>query len=188
MANYRAIADIEVEEGRIAVAQTAQAFKDNWISGFEGAPGAPRISPWAFLQVVEAGDVVRYHQPGESHAFQGNDELQAFPTTILARGVVRVSVSHRANSGADGGSARIEIIRVRGTTVASQGSWTRNDGQSFIVRTADVAVEPGDMICILHRRNSGSGISRAALFTLSTSGAWFWALGGGSLVLPAEPD
>lgn len=188
MADYRTIADIEVEQGRVATSQTAFAFRDNTLAIIEGTPGAPHINPWSMTQTTVAGDQLRYHEPGEWHTDSEGGDVQAALVMVLASGSVRMSAAHRGNAGADGGAARMQFIHIRGSTVTSQGVWTRNDGDGFATRTADVTVLPGDALAVLHRRNSGAGISRVGVFSLLTSGAYLFALGGGAMVMPPEPS
>lgn len=193
MADWTTISNAALDVGAPPRSVDALALRDNPIAIVEGRPGAPRISPWATVESVSAGDTVRYSDPGRRnviHPLVPGVFETAFSATVLASGTIRVKWdSIRPTDG----TLTSKCVRVRGTTVADQGSdvsHSSGSGSSSVTTTRDVTVEPGDAIQIYARFSSGdAAASRGAVddFTIGTTGGYLWVLGGGSLVLSSEP-
>lgn len=194
MADYTVIPNSRIDVGEGIRAIDGLALRDNPIAIAEGAPDAPRISPWAVRTVVAAGDNVRYTDMGNEYVSR-YQVPGLFTTTkrvtLLCSGTVRVNYTTlRPNSG----TLTTQVVRYRGTASANQGgsvTHSSGSGSSALNRTvSSVAVLPGDSIVVIARFTSSDPLASfggVTNFTISTDGGYLWALGGGSLVLDTEP-
>ena len=194
-APFNTAGEAQLGVDRVATAPTAQLLYDNPLAIARGAPQAPRISPWAMVQPVAAGDNIRYADSYRYNLTQpqaAGDWQVMTKATLLCVGQLRATFSTiRPNSG----TFRAKLVRIRGlVTTDITGDFEHGSGSSSasIGRTVTAFdVEPGDSVVLAARFSSGDpSTSSAAVdnFRLRTSGAFFWAIGGGSLVLGSTPE
>jgi hypothetical protein len=168
MTGYREIADVEVEQGRIATSQTAVALRDNPKAIAEGAPTAPRIDIHA-LVALTVGDVVRFDLP-DTVTTQSGSYVQAFAITLAQRGACRVKWEHSRFSGSQGSnsSTRVLLNGVQvGDVTAAGGSWA--------ARAQDVTgIAAGDVISIEHRIGNVADTSGVRNVQICTGGVNIW--------------
>lgn len=192
MADWTTIPNAALAIGAPNRASNKIALRENPIAIAEGRPGAPRHSPWSVVQTVAAGDTVRYTDmtaAGLSRSM-GTSFIVSKSVTILADGTVRVKYqTSRPNSG----TLTTQLVRRRGTASTMLGEQTHSSGSGSATlnrSVASVVVEPGDSIVLQGRFTSGDALTSVASFqnfTIGTSGGYLWAIGGGSMVLAAEP-
>lgn len=194
MADWTPIPDAALGEDAPIRSVDVLALRDNPAALARGAPGAPKISPWAMQREIAAGDVLRYADPFNFRLTQpqaAGNWTHIVGVMVLASGTLRVRYSTgRPNSGI----IRTQVRRARGTTVVAVGGEEQHSsGSSNTVQNRTVAsidVEMGDSIMMTARFDSVDPSSSSASifnFRLLTSGAHFIAIGGGSLVTTAEP-
>ena len=180
---------------RIATSPTAYAFYDNVPAMARGAPGAPRISPWATIPegTVAVGSTVRYADLQTPAGWDRQSTVQAAAVQVWCTGTLTVSFRQywEVLAGSPG-NIQANIRRLRGTSETIIATWNRSSTDPA-TRSADVAVLPGDSIMIAHRgRDNNPGqqaISLIDQFRISVSAGspQFWIVGPGSVVLPAAP-
>lgn len=142
-----------------------QRWFENWIAGFEGAPGAPRLDLGALARIVP-GDVIK----NRLDAVQTTNQTTttAHSLAFLQAGTVRVTFEHRINTGS-GGSVVVRRVRNGSPTNLATFSHTT----SFVARSVDCPVEPGDLIEIRHTGNlSGSAETRNMRFQNDGANLW----------------
>jgi hypothetical protein len=179
---------------RIATSPTATALYGNPLAIIRGAPSAPRISPWAVVVPVTAGNTIRYADPFNRRFTQPQTPgswTMLVAAKVIATGTVRVFWS----TGRPGeGSITTKIIRYRGTAVANmtsdqQHSSGSSDANKDYTATS-VDVLPGDSLQLVARFGSddpAASNGSAYNFRIGTAGEYPWVEGGGSLVMGNSP-
>lgn len=150
--------DAMFDPGKPILGSTQAEARDNLIASFAGEPDAPKLSVLA-LEPLVAGGVIRY------------SEISSVPSAITDRafvpmlqaGTVRCVIG---NAGGAGGVASTVVKRRRG---ASGSETTLATGGAAL--TADISVEPGDVI-IMGAGSSGSNSN--VVFELRTGGQNIW--------------
>ncbi len=168
MTGYREIADVEVQQGRIATSQTATAFRDNPKAIAEGAPTAPRIDIHALTELT-VGDVVRFDRPDLVTTQSGSYE-EAFSITLAQRGACRVKWEHSRSGGSQGSnsSARVMLNGVQVGDVTTQGG-------SWAAESQDVTdIVAGDVVTIEHRIGNAADTSGVRNVQVCTGGPNIW--------------
>jgi hypothetical protein len=188
MADWTNLPDSTFDEGKPIRSVDGLALRDNPAAIARGAPGAPRITPWATVVPVTAGGNLRYNDQGPHGGQPLNDMHPVVSATVFCQGTLSVQTQTIRPSA---GTTRAQIRRVRGlaTTSFPGSAWehSANSGDTTKVWAVDIDVEPGDALQLM-MRNSGGVAPRAGYFRLRTGGEFFWALGSGSLVMPVEPS
>lgn len=165
---WRDIADVEVEQGRIATSQTAFALRDNPAGIAEGAPLAPRITIHA-LEALTAGDEVR-HRRNDTATTQSGTFVEAYALTLAQPGAVRVKWEHARSGGSQGSNSTARVlldgVQVGGDTVQG-GSWG--------AKSQDVTgILPGSVVSIQHKIGHAADISGVRNVTVCTGGPNIW--------------
>lgn len=179
---------------RIATSPLAYILYENPLGIFRGAPGAPRLSPWATVTPVTAGGTVRYADSYRYNLIQtmsrGNWQMMT-KVMVLATGTLRATFSTIRPSE---GELKAKLVRIRGeATTDISGDFTHSSasGSASIGQTVTTFdVLPGDSIVLAARFSSedpSTGYGAVDNFRLRTAGEYFWAIGGGSMVLETEP-
>lgn len=185
---FNSIGELQLGVDRIATSPTAYVLYENPLALFRGAPGAPRISPWALAaRTVAAGDAIRYNDAGPHAGPALNDLHTVRSVVVFCKGTLRVQTQTIRPSA---GTTRFAFRRVRGLALDNfLTSEQHSSGSSDVTRaySFDIPVEPGDAIQLM-LRNSGEEMPRVGYFRLRTSGARIWAIGPGSMDVPAEPE
>ena len=60
MASWTNVTDAATAIGAPPRSADIRAIRDNITAAKEGAPGAPRLSPWALAKTITQGDTIRY--------------------------------------------------------------------------------------------------------------------------------
>lgn len=193
---FNSIGEFQLGVDRIATSPTAYVLYENPLAMFRGAPAAPRLSPWALANVVEAGASVRYSDSANTPIIQDATPgvwMVMKQVTVLASGTVRVRYQTRRPVGIPS-TITTKVTLGRGITLTDlTGDQTHSRTSSSAVidrELASATIQPGDSIQIHARFQSGdASLSYAGVqnFTLGTSGGYLWALGGGALVVGSEP-
>ena len=127
-----------------------QRWFQNWEAGFQGAVGAERLRIGA-LQRLNPGAAIRVRRDGTLTAAAGLLTVNAIQAGFLQVGTVRITFEHQ-------GAGNANVIRSRGggsTTMA-----TFSNTGSFVARSVDVPVLPGDVVIV---GVTSSNISAAAI-------------------------
>jgi len=171
MADWTEITNVAVAVGEPTRAIDGRALRDNPIAIARGAPGAPRLSPWAAVPDASAatGTQLRYRINGP---FSNAEQQQTVATAVMVtvNGTVRVDFD-QSKEILDGSPGNIQatIERQRGAAVTVIQSWETNGSAA---RTVNVAVQPGDSIVLRHRgrvQTGGLAASNLTNFRISTS-------------------
>lgn len=167
--NAAAVADSVIAHKKGITLQTGRALRDNPIAITEGASGAPRIQLGALAELV-AGGSVRAVGPSLTTS------VGTFPETVcilpfLQRGTIRVYAEHRVTGGSMNSDLTIQLIRGQVTTTL--GTWNTTS-TSFVARTLDASVKPGDVIRISHTANGVTPVSEVNSPFFSTDGGDIW--------------
>jgi hypothetical protein len=150
-----------------------QRWFENWIAGFEGAAGAPRLV-LAALERLVPGDFIRMRADA-LHSVSGSTfvTVPSFTLPFIQAGTVRIAFEHRVNVN---NTSEVRIFRRRaGTstllTTISQG------GNTFVAKTYNLDVQPGDQVFLQHR-NTSSSLSEIQNVRLQLSAAsFYWPVG-----------
>lgn len=159
MTDYNAIAETETDPGAPSKSSLWKRWAKNWIAGFEGAAGAPRLRgeaiataangalPVLTVTASDAFDLGEGMAPvaGTTVATTAAEVLAQTYTVALFTGTVRL----RATLTAAGGGVATAILYKNGALVGSSTS----AAQSY-----DVSVVPGDLLQWTHKTN-GTGTS-----------------------------
>lgn len=128
----------------------------NWIAGFEGANGAPRLWLPAVERLVPGTSIRLRSDPAVIVA--GSASAQAWTTThslaVMQAGTISVNFEFRRSGGS--GSVGARIIRRRAGSNGLINSWT-NSTTTFSATSQDVTVQPGDLISIQGEKTNATG-------------------------------
>ncbi|NBZ87916.1 hypothetical protein [Stagnihabitans tardus] len=159
MTDYSAIAETETDPGAPSKSSLWKRWAKNWIAGFEGAAGAPRLMgeaiataangalPVLTVTASDAFDLGEGMAPvaGTAVATTAAEVVAQTYTVALFTGSVRV----RATITAGGGGVATAILYKNGVSFGS----STTSSQSY-----DVPVVPGDVLQWRHKTN-GTGTS-----------------------------
>jgi hypothetical protein len=160
MTAWTTITNALVAVGAKPFASTMQALRDNPVAAFEGDPTAVAAGVTlrqAATERLVAGDAIRLRNDATSASVLVATTLQH---AFVQGGQIRVFFSHRhVTGGANVSRAFIQRQRA-GVSFATVATWdTASTG--FVNRSADVDIQPGDIIRIQHQ-TVGSGNSEVA--------------------------
>lgn len=172
MADWTNIVDSQLEPDAPLTSDLAFAWRDNLLAAMQGAAGAERLRIGALERLV-AGDQIRSRRDGEVSA--------SVPTTItsltfafLQAGSVRCRWEHRCSGNPANGTT--SLLRVRNGSTTTIASFS--NGTSYVGRTADADVLPGDEIRFTNNTPVGSGVGPYLRnCRLSTAGGNLWPAG-----------
>jgi hypothetical protein len=141
----------------------ALAAFENPVAIGEGAPGAPRIYLPALERLI----------PGDSIRSRNDDEITAdgftpgYGFSFVQIGTIRVSFEHRADVGV--GVARVR--RTRNGITSTIASF--DNSASYVARTVDVPVRPGDSVFNDNTATSGvNAYLRNSRFSVDSGNLW----------------
>jgi len=138
--------------GKAFTDEKAQALAENVKAAFEGdatavADGVTLRLP--ALQRLTAGTSVRVRNDA---MVAGTAPVDFITVGFLQAGTVRFEIEHRVQSGGDVVEATVRRTRA-GTETVMQ-TWTTSS-TSFVARSYDATVQPGDLWVLRNRRSSG---------------------------------
>ena len=171
MADWTTIPDSSIEPGKPIRSIDGLALRDNPIAIAEGAAGAPRILLSAFERLT-AGNVVRSRYDEQQSNSNGIYSLLA-KWGMIQSGDVRITLEQRSQNASF--AAEVRIVRSRvgvNTTLVTWSSFS----DSFVFRSLDASVIPGDTLYVEHRSgvDSSSFPSRVRNLRLQTGGPVWW--------------
>lgn len=151
MTDYVPYTPAEYAPDAPATALHFQRWFENWIAGFEGAAGAPRLDFGALARVVP-GDVIKYRNDAEGGT-SSTSLTTLFSLAFLQAGTIRVKFEHR-NSTNTSGSVVVRRLRDGAYTTLANFSNTT----SYVARTVDCPILPGDQIEIAAAAGSSTSV------------------------------
>ncbi len=146
---YREIQTTEVDSGSPLTAELAEAWRANWIAGFEGASGAPRIEADAFQGSV-AGTELLFSAVGPGDLITTGGQAYDATFRAIASCEVRVEIEVSKSGGAT--SDPDATVEKNGSTVL-----TALADSSYTTFTVDVSLVAGDVIKIYGEEVSDGG-------------------------------
>lgn len=157
------IANSEIDQDSPITQTLMTALRDNVPAALNGDSGAPRLQV-AALQEVAAGGSIKLRNDGTasttSLSYQGVIDFN-----IMQAGTIRAEVRHRAPGS---GSSDVRVLR----NATEINSWSTSSS-SFVSRSVDFSVSPGDRIRIQYRAQGLSGAeSEVDNRRFSTNGAY----------------
>lgn len=170
MATWTTISAALVVAGKPVTASLMNALRENPQAIAEGASGAPRNQLGSLAELVAGGSV---RAVGPSLTVSSGTTLELVcQLPFIQRGTIRVYAEHRVIAGSMSSDLEISIIRGQVTTLL--GTWNTTS-TSFVARTLDATVKPGDVITISHKAiGAGSPVSEVQSPFFSTDGGDLW--------------
>lgn len=177
MATYRAIASSEVLPKAPVTATLMAALKDNPDAIAEGAASATRIRVGA-LQRLAAGSSIRSRNDTvQNTAGTGSNQI-AQEFGIFQSGTVTITLDQKVTAGT--ATARVRRVR-NGANVDVD--WTTSS-TTYVARSTDVNVEPGDLIRVYWFIASGAGNTDIRNIRLQTNGEDYYPVA--AMAVPSE--
>ena len=177
MTTYTAIAETETDAGAPGTSSLWKRWAKNWIAGFEGATGAPRIlgeamarggSGLAVLTVAAADtySLVEGAGPEQLNTSTGGtvDVVAQRYTLSAFSGVVRARASHVVGIG---GTSTLTLFK-NGVSVQV----FTNTTSTAVARVVDVAITVGDVLEWRHRGSSSPSGSIVSAIGLTASNCY----------------
>lgn len=162
MADWTTIADSQVDPKAPVTSELMAALRDNPIAIAEGATGAPRIWLPAFER-LEVGSEVRSRDDAES---AGASSYVGHSFNFIQHGTIRVTFQHRAANSRDSAV----VYRTRAGSKTPVASYTNTT--SYVTRTVDVPVIPGDRVSIEYVGSNNNGYLRNIRFQTNGQDLW----------------
>ena len=154
--------------GKPILGSTGAALRDNLAATMEGAAGAPRLQLEA-LPGLTPGSVIR----SRNDAIVSAGAVTTITTFALGfgqSGTVRVTLEH--SGGAGGGVPAARVVRSRAGSETTLITWSNNTA-TYIARSVDVSVIPGDTIYV--RAVGGSAAASSVKnCRIQTNGERLW--------------
>ena len=165
---FVSLGETQLGVDRIATSPTAYAFYENVPAMARGAPGAPRISPWALVTEINTGTTVVY-QRAEPITHASNQWVRRVDERLLNFGSLQFIYDFRRTSGS--GKVFTEIYRIRGTTETQFGStFSAGPGPLVNVTQNITGIEVGDRVVLRTRCQNSDGVMEVVDFRMRTSG------------------
>ncbi|MEI6800495.1 MAG: hypothetical protein WCO04_14970 [Pseudomonadota bacterium] len=177
MTTYTAIAETETDPSAPGTSSLWKRWAKNWIAGFEGAAGAPRIlgqalasagDGLAVLTVAAADTYIMTEGAGPETltlmAITSTDVVAQRYTISAFSGVVRVRASHSVNSAA---TSTLTLFK---NGVSVQVFTTTSSGA--VARVVDVAITVGDVLEWRHHVTAGLYQSTVSAISMTGSNAY----------------
>ena len=166
MTAYVTITDGEIDQDSAVTQPLLTAIRDNPIAITEGAVGAPRVLIGA-LERLNPGTVIRSRSDAVSSTTSATD-VNTFLFNIMQYGTIRLIFSQRSVFGS---TSTAYIYRYRNGITTTIASWA-TASTSFIDRSADFGVLPGDQVGIFHK-TSGTAVE-VSTQRIQTNGESLW--------------
>ena len=177
MADWTDVLDTNLEPGKPIRSVDIIAIKDNTIAMGQGATGAQRMTLLA-IEELTAGSTIRSRK--DTEVSTSGAELLQHTFAFFQRGTIRVTAKHKASSLA---VSVLYFKRRRNRTTATVASWSTTS-TSYITRTYDVSVLPGDTITISHQQTAAGSefyLSYCKEARFQTNGENLWPGAGAAL-------
>jgi hypothetical protein len=177
--NAAAVADSVIAHKKGITLQTGRALRDNPIALAEGATGAPRIQLGALAELV-AGGSQRAVGPALSDTTNTIAPTEVCRLALIQRGTIRVYAEHRVTGGSMSSDLYVDLLRAG--SVTNLGTWN-TASTTFVARTLDATVKPGDAIRISHLAIGITPTSEVQSPQFSTDGGDLWPIYTGSVAV-----
>ena len=149
MASWTNLVNATFIPGRPILGSTGLALRDNLAAFIEGAASAPKLWIGALERLV-AGNTLRAsldtETPADTSVYLG----------VLQLGQIRVYAEHRAPG--PGVTSTVAFVRHRASGSTTVATWSLTNNGTWTARSADVDVQPGDLIEIRHTISSGGAV------------------------------
>ena len=162
--------------GKPILGSTGAALRDNLAATMEGAAGAPRLQLEA-LPELTPGSVIRSRKDAIVSSGTGTT-VTTFALGFGQSGTVRATLEH---SGGPGGAVpEVRVVRSRAGSETTLITWT-NTSATYVARSVDVSVIPGDTIYV---RAIGAAVSASSVKNcrIQTNGERLWPFAAGVIV------
>lgn len=187
MTTWTTIPDTSITTGQPIRAVDGRALRDNPVAIAEGATGAPRIYGRAVIpeEFATSDGVALAVNAADTYALEVGagyySSLQGFFTTnsttfqvatdLYIRcytGTLRFKAQHKDGNTANTGTSDLRIL-LNGVVVQT---WNTGSG-SYVVRTQDIAVVPGDVVTWQTRTTNAYSSSDFGLIGTYADNAWY---------------
>ena len=170
MTDYNPIPDNILEPDDPISADLGIRWRDNPIAMFEGAPGAPRLQ-FAALGTLVAGSTVRSRN--ESVQSTAVTDTMFYSFGFAQPGVIRL-YAEQQHGGGSTLNVSMSFRRWRAGALTNLMTYIIAYGTTWIGRTLDVSVIPGDTIVVYASGGGGGAISQVKHIYLFTDGGLLW--------------
>jgi hypothetical protein len=160
MTDYTEITEAETNAGAPSKSSLWKRWAKNWIAGFEGAVGAPRLQGKAVAYVGNGCPIMQLYPSDavilDDGIFQNAGTLSTTSATIVAayqitsqvyQGTFRLRASHKTDTPTGGSQSVLELYK-NGVKIAEFGTYSTTGATEVI----DVTVAQGDTFLWYHRR------------------------------------
>lgn len=147
MTAYTTITNAEVDQDSPVTQPLMTALRDNPLAIAEGASSAPRILVGA-LERLNPGSSIRSRYDAIVTTTSATYVNTGVDFAFIQAGTARFYLEHRTASGSV--AADVQITRVRGTASVVVAAWSTTS-TTYVARTIDLNVLPGDRFYISHR-------------------------------------
>lgn len=178
MTAWTTISNALVAVGAKPFATTVQALRDNPIAIAEGATSAPRIQLPA-LERLAVGTTIKVRNDATrtwNFANTNFQDVADFTPGFLQAGTVTVAFDHRVAVGSSGAS-EVRVVRRRAganTTLTT----ISQTGTTFVSKTFDAGVQPGDVILLQQRNTSANQTVEIRNTRIQTDPSnYYWPVG-----------
>jgi hypothetical protein len=171
MPDYNEILDTQTDPDAPLTSQLGKQFANNWIAGFEGATGAPRLF-YGALQRLEDGSTVKIRDDAEVTGPENTDVVTLKSFGFAQQGDVSFTYQYR-RSGSSSANITVRLIRVRGDSRSTLQS-DNTLSTSYSTRTVSTSVVPGDLFLIegIGETDRSAQVRNARILTSSDSFPW----------------
>lgn len=168
---YTYVPNGNLESGKPARATDIRSIRDMAPAIAEGADGAPRIQLGA-LERLTPGDEIRAIRAGEH---TGSSATYGVETSfrLMQKGTVRFKFGHRKQSGGGSVGVSSQVFRIR-DGVRTALYTVSNTTTSWVDRSVDVSVMPGDVVGVWHMDVGAANTWAVRDVQICTSGETVW--------------
>jgi len=145
----------------------ARALRDNPKAIARGAPGAPRISPWAEAREIASGSVVVYQEPLIIQAT--TTWVSRVEERLLNSGSLQFIWDQRRVSGT--GTIRTQVFIRKGTTETAVGAEAETGNTLTTYTRTITGIEWGDTVILRTRMRDSDAAGHITDFRMRTTGA-----------------
>lgn len=170
MATYRSIAPTETDPQAPITSALMKALEANPTAIAEGAAGAPRLLLGA-LERLTPGTSIRL-RADTMHSVNAATftTVPNFTLAFIQAGTVRIAFEHRVNVN---NTSEVRIYRRR-AGISSVMTTISQGGTTFVAKTYDLDVQPGDLVFLAHRNTSSSDSEIRNVRLQVGDGVFFW--------------
>lgn len=169
---YSSISTTECQPNKPLTSELALRWRANLLASFQGASGAARLAIGA-LERLNAGNTQRALNSSTYSTANGTYQ-DTWSFMVQQGGTVRFKWEQRLNTAGGSITSYARILLTRAGSSTGYGEATET-GTTFVDKSVDVTVQPGDMITFQHRRDGGAvELSEIRNLVIATGGADLW--------------